>query len=289
MRPAKGETLRRTVDPPEVTRGSTAAPDAAGVLVAASSFTIGCGSARVWRRRSLDPPPPPRGDLGADDEGLTDFRLRRTVTQTARLAPSITLLAKEVEARFPWLATDEGEEELPHHGAYAGTAHYFGAGDRWTEISRGDLSGGRGHTDPAWIIEVLALTDIADARENEPVRGEPCRRYGFAVDLACHPGRVEVPPHRGRRLPWIAGEARVDATGRIRRVTWQQVMPLRARARRRLGATTSWDTSEFWDFGVPTEISVPAVRHTPAAVVIPQAIWRLWRAKRAYERDQRND
>jgi len=112
-------------------------PGAAEILVAASSATTGCGSARVWRRRFLDPAPPSRGDLGGDEEGFTDFRLRRTVSETTR----------------------------------------------------------------------------------------------------------------------------------------------------RLGRTTSWETSEFWDFGVPTEIPVPTVRHTPAAVAVPQAIWALRKAKRAYERN----
>lgn len=223
----------------------------------------------------MEAAPPAHADLRWVEEGVTDFRHLRSAIRTIEIASALDALADGLVARFPWLDSDERDDEVPRRAVYAGAAHFFGAGDAWTVVSRGDVDGRRGHTDPAWILDVLALAETADARAaNEPVRGQPCRRYGFAVDLGRHAARVDAPPYAGSRPPFIAGEAWLDAGGRIRRVTWQKVMLLRPRdPRRPKGSTIMWETTELWDFGLAVDIAVPSAVRTRRG-----ASGRLWRA-----------
>jgi hypothetical protein len=254
--------------------------EAAACVAAAALRTIEAGSARVSRRRFADPPPEPARAFGTAEAGVTDFAHRRTATETPALAPGIELLAERMAARFPRLGealVDGVDTDL--RAVYAGSAALIGHDDRWIAIARGDTSAGRGHTDPVWVVDALAHTDVADLHgEDELVRTQPCRRYGFAVDLGRHTATVQIPPHPGRRPPHITGEAWIDADGRIRRVTWRQAPLLRRRdPRRSRGGRTFWESTELWDYGVAAEIEVPT-----ADVLAPSSssLWEAWRTWR---------
>jgi hypothetical protein len=238
----------------------------------AARATLEAGSARVSQRRFVDPP----GTLISREVGETDFTRRRTRTTVVREDPYG--LMERLETALPWLAddADEGDEAAPSAHLYAGTASWFEfPTGKAVSMGGGDpMARRRGHTDPTWIVEAL-----------EHVHREDCRgddRLGFLVDLAETGAALEIPPHRGRRAPRIAGEVWLDDAGRIRRVTWSAFG--RARPRER-SDRRGWTTSELWDFGTAVTIDLPEPSHEPP---LPLQLVRvasiLWRRKRAYER-----
>jgi hypothetical protein len=139
----------------------------------------------------------------------------------------------------------------------------------------------RAHNDPTWIVEAMTRAATGTAEGHEAVRGEPCGRYSFAVDLARDGAGLELPPHRGRVAPRLSGSVWIDPEGRIRRVTWTQVHARRPRSiRRRRTRVRLWRTVELWEFAIPVDIGVPVAlpaspKPWPLELV---ALW--WRARR---------
>ena len=264
-------------------------------MVAAVAATESEMSARVWRRRFSDPPLPPERDLfGGIEEGVTDFRLRRTRVSPVGRAGS-EALAEAAMKRWPWLRAlededGEGGSDEAIVSVYAGTSQYFGDGDVWSVIAEGDpRAGRRSHTDPLWITELLRHVDEASQRGDLVVRGSNCARFAFRVDLNAHRDEVELPvfkPHT--QAPRLTGEVAVDPEGRVRQITWREIPRRRPRARGRAAAlptVQAWETTELWDFGVPVDIELP---EPPEAGAWPIALagicWRLWQARREYRR-----
>jgi hypothetical protein len=275
--------------------GSSDAETSRGRVVAAVAATESEMSARVSRRRFCDPPSPPERDyFGGTEEGVTDFRLRRTrVSPVGRWWSEV--LAETALKRWPWLraldeedACDGSDEAIVC--VYAGTSAYFGSGDVWSLIAEGDpRARRRSHADPLWITELLRHVDEAWPRGDLVVRGSHCARYAFRVDLNAHRDEVELPvfkPHT--QPPRLTGEVAVDRKGRVRQITWREIPRRRPRARGRAAAlptVQAWETTELWDFGVPVDIELP---EPPEARAWPIALagicWRLWQARREYRR-----
>jgi hypothetical protein len=171
---------------------------------------------------------------------------------------------------------------------YAGTTSFFGAGDNWTRMTDGEPSArGRVHTDPAWILDVLSEAEVSGFRRDvsEPVRGEACERYGFAVRLEHAP--VQLPPHPWSGPPRLFGDAWVDGAGRLRRATWTTAFALRPRWPLNPPATSGWRSVEFWDLGVPVAIEIPEserARRAAWPLDLGKFLWELRRRRRAWER-----
>jgi hypothetical protein len=172
---------------------------------------------------------------------------------------------------------------------YAGTASYFGSGDRWTPVADGNPDARqRTPADPAWIVEVLCRAQVMSTPNDETgdVRGEPCERHRFEVQLAHPRDALQLPPHRGSTPPQLVGEAWLDAHGRLRRVTWRRkTYSRRPRWPREASRTTGSETVELWDFGVVATIAVPQLpRRFPGAGIVDIAsVWsQLSRQRRQY-------
>lgn len=260
------------------------------LIASAARTTLASGSARVQRIRYADPPPPPENDFGQTELGVTDFERHRTSVEQV-WGQGVTLFAEQLAARYPWLEDDDdSSEDEPTHMIYAGTASFYGAGGRWTPISRADVSVyKRGHTDPVWILEALQFVDQAEGLDRrEAVRGEGCQVVRFGIRLERHRWQLAIPPHPGSTAPRLRGEVWVDDAGRIRRVTWTRIDRRRPR-----GPFTSpperqyWQRTELWAFGVEAKIELPPVEppdRTPFLIDLAQMVWWIWRRKRAYER-----
>ncbi len=231
---------------------------AAGPRVAAAArATIGAGSARVWSCAFGD-----AGEIWMSEEGLSDFRGFRTRTTQAD-APAFDRFVETLEERYPWLRDDDDDADGPPPvTVYAGTASFFGSDGRWTRIADGEASARcRVHSDPAWILDALSQAEISEFTlgVTEPVRGEPCERYGFAVNLERRHLALQVPPHPWSRPPRLHGDAWIDGEGRLRRATWINAYVLRPRWPLNPSATSGWRTVEFWDLSAPAAIDVPTL------------------------------
>jgi hypothetical protein len=237
----------------------------------AARATLEAGSARVSQRRFVDPP----GTLISREVGETDFTRRRTRTEVRWEDPDG--IGERLEAAFPWLG-DEDDDDAAALPAmlYAGTASWFEfpAGNAASMGDGDSMARRRTHTDPTWILETLEHVHREDRRGDG--------RFGFLVDLAETGSALEIPPHRGRRPPRIAGDVWLDEAGRIRSVTWSRFDRARSRDR---SDRRHWATSDLWDFGAPVRIELPeAAREPPLPLRLAQLAWILWRRKRAYER-----
>ena len=143
-----------------------------------------------------------------------------------------------------------------------------------------------------WIAEVLGRVDGALERAGDAVGGEPCRRFGFGIDLRHHRERLALRSQRPLGDPRLAGDVWIDAAGRIRRVTWTRVAARRPRSPLRdIGVAEGlWHTTELSDFGLDVYIEPPAVVDDEDLPSFPVVLWEvsgaLWRAKRAYDRRQ---
>jgi len=127
-----------------------------------------------------------------------------------------------------------------------------------------------------------SYADEATARGEDVVRGVACERWEFRVDPALHRELRERESGSER----IAGDAWIDADGRLRRVTWTRLLRRRSRWPRKPGPRP-WQTTELWDFGVPVEIEVPTVEpeeRAPWPIGVVRIAWKLWRRRRAYRR-----
>jgi hypothetical protein len=251
------------------------------IVAAAARATLGAGSARVWACSFSD-----TGEVWMSSEGLSDFAAYRTRT-TSTSGPALEAIVSTLEERFPWLRDDDEADESPQEMVYAGLASFFGSGDAWTVIGDGDSAvRERSHTDPAWILDALSQARISafprDA--SEPVRGEPCERYGFTVDLRDAP--VQLPPHPWSGPPRLHGDAWIDGEGRLRRATWLNAYRLRPRWPLNPSPTSGWMTVEFWDLGLPVTIEVPEVERRRSFLILDlislhRHFHRLRRAHRA--------
>jgi hypothetical protein len=213
--------------------------------------TEAAGTARVRRRRFSAPPREP--DLAASaEEGVTEFARRRTRTATTDMSGM-----KAALAHVPWLGRWLGEYEPDEASwsAYVGTAQYFATEDVATMMGEGDPDAPRrGPMDPVWILDALRVADEAWPAGDG--------RLAFSVDPGAHRDAIEAPAHRPQTRPSrITGEATLDASGRIREVTWRSIPRVRRRgpfAQRR--DFDLWTTTELWDFGLPVEIELPQTR-----------------------------
>ena len=233
----------------------------------AARATLAAGTARLWRVRFATG----RERPSSTEEGVTEFARRRTRTTIEHdMAGAMDYLERIVD-RWPWLADDD-DPVGPSEMLYAGTASFHVAGDGPPVQLGGDVDAPRrGHTDPTWILDVLAHAGSEERLAAGCVR--------FATDLADTGAAIELPPVRGRTAPRVAGEAWLDAAGRIRRATWR-VVP-----RRDPDAHVAWSTTDLWDFGVPVEIDRPEpAAETPLPIALAQLARALRRRKRAYER-----
>jgi hypothetical protein len=217
---------------------------------------------------------------------VVDFAAQRTRTKQF-LGPALERLVRATEERWPWL--QDGSE--PDRGAsvmvYAGTASYFASGDRWTPVADGTPEARqRTPADPAWIVEALCRAQVMSSPNGESgeVRGEPCERHRFEVQLARRRDALQLPPHRGSTPPRLVGEAWLDAHGRLRRVTWRRKTYSR-RPRWPGEPSRTTGSVELWDFGVVATIAVPQLpRRLPGAGIVDIAsVWRqLSRQRREY-------
>jgi hypothetical protein len=253
-------------------------------IATAVATTEAALSARVWRRRFIDPPPPPERDFAAAvDEGVTDFALRRTRVSAVDDS-GVDAVAAFMEKRWPWLALLDEEEDASADGeqfewVYAGTAGYLGNGEFWAQIGDGDpASTRRGHNDPLWIVDLLRHADEAWPRERSVVRGAACERVAFRVAASAHRDEVER----------VTGEVAIDAEGRIRQVTWSPIPRGRKRGpAARRPSSRMWQTTELWDFGVAADIPLPQTRERPSrwwAIDAAEFARELWAARRDYKR-----
>ena len=267
-------------------------------IAAAARETVASGSARVHARVFSDPPQPPEHDFGSVQEGVTDFARRRTRAEERPTGRGWESLVGRFVARWPWLddlggEEDDGEDEQqPVRIVYAGTNRYVYGDDRgWCSYSGddGDDDASARHTlDPAWIVGVLAGVDGACERAAGRVGGEPCRRFGFGIDLRRHLERLALRSQRPFGNPHLAGDVWIDAAGRIRRVTWTSFAARRPRSPLRdVGVVEGlWRTTELSAFGLAVDIEVPVVVEDDDRRPWPLVLWQLsgamWRAKRAY-------
>jgi hypothetical protein len=241
------------------------------ILRDAARATLAAGSASVARRCFLEP----GGEIWRSEEGAVDFTRRRTRTTVA--SRGAEPLVEQLLERYPWLDHGDDDEELgPAESVYAGTASWFVyPGGASARIAVGDPGAARrGHADPAWIVEVLEHVQREDRRGDD--------RFGFLVDLTETGSALELPPHRGRGRPRIAGEAWLDEAGRISRATWSRFD--RARSRKPSDRRV-WTTTDLWDFGTPVEIALPPPsREPPLALGLVRLARELRRRKRGYSR-----
>lgn len=250
---------------------------------AAARATLDAGSARVWRVW-FGAPRAAAGEteVWSTEEGLSDFGACRTRTaQTAGTA--LVRLANATEERWPWLGDDSDTDDSPRYRVYAGTASFFGAGSRWSQITVGDVGARRRmHTDPAWILDALSQVQVRGVRrgQTDAVRGQPCERYGFEVDLKRAHDALQLPPYRGTRPPRLIGDAWIDAQGRLRRATWVRVNARRPRSPLKPPATSTWQTVEFWDLGVAPAIEVPTVAPSRRSWWLLDLLTLWWRFRR---------
>jgi hypothetical protein len=257
------------------------------VVAPAARATLASGTARVWQESFFHPPEARLERFVTSQEGVTDLAARRT--RTEQEVPSfLGEWAARTRERYPWLDGDDSaernERERPRPViVYAGTAEFFGIGDRWSAAVEGDHTApARGTRDPLWIVEALTYADQETARAADVVRGVTCERWEFRVDPALHHELRTSGPER------IAGDAWVDPEGRLRRVTWTRLARGRPRWPRKASPRHLWHTTELWDFGVPVEIEVPTVapeQPTPWPIGVVQIAWELWRRRRAYRRN----
>lgn len=261
----------------------------------AARTTLALGSVRVWERRFSDPPPRPEWDFTDVAEGVSDLTSVRTVMRST-IAPVWAHLAELIVKRFPWLddgdeADDDDDDEAV--AVYAGTAAFLGHGDRWMALAsdKGDIhAGSRGPTDPLWIVEALTVVDEASVREGqrEIVRGAPCQRLGFMIDMRTKVGKPGSRPSP-RMSERLRGDVWIDGDDRVRRVTWRRPIKQRPRSPIKPPAFTMWRTVELWDFGVDARIEIPTPMEpepNPSLREILGAIRALWRGKRAYDRQR---
>ncbi len=262
------------------------------MVAAAARHTLALGSARVWACRFSEPSRPPERSTTRVAEGVADLaNVRARMRETS--APVWDYIADRIIERFPWLDDDEPDDgDFDPVIVYAGTAAFLGNGDRWIEMAggaKGDPGAGRRRPhDPLWILEALTIADEGVPRCEEPVRGDPCRRLEFRVDLRTGGDDLE-----GRHLPAhserVAGDVWIDEHQRVRRVTWKRPFKYRPRSPFKLPQVTSWRSVQLWDFGIPVDIEIPtpmAPEPGPSLREIYHGIGALWRRRRAYERRQ---
>jgi hypothetical protein len=265
-------------------------------IAAAARTTLAAGSARVHGRIFHDPPRPPETDLGSRFQGVTDLARHRTRVEQRFSGHCWGALDELLVERFPWLGDVEGDaDDVPESMTmvYAGTRRFFGDDRGWYSVGEGDVQARRRHeADPVWIVEVLGRVDGAEERAADDVRGEPCRRLGFGIDLRRHRERLSLPSRGALAGPRLAGDVWIDAAGRIRRVTWASATARRPRSPLNTGIGHGvWHTTELWDFGVGVDIDVPKVEpdRTPFLRTLFEISAEVWRTKRAYERRSRTN
>jgi hypothetical protein len=262
------------------------------LVAAAARKTLASGSARVWECRFTDPAPPSERSFVRFAEGVADLANVRVHVRTS-VPPVFTHLSDRLLERFPWLDDDpeaaDGGEDDDGFTIHAGTAGFLGSGDRWMPLGldAGDLSAGRrAVNDPLWILEALTAAGDATPLSEDPVRGEPCRRLRFDVDLRSAPADLEGRELRGQS-DRVTGDVWIDTDDRIRRVTWRRPFMHRPRSPLKLPPFRAWRTVELWDFGIPVDIEIPTPMEPgpgPSPREIYAGVGALWRRKRAYER-----
>lgn len=251
-------------------------------IEAAARATLGAGSARVWACWFGD-----SGEVSTSEEGVSDFVGYRTRTTTTP-GPMVVRWATELEERFPWLHDEE--DGSPACKVYAGPVSFMGSGDNWTRMKQGEPSvRRRGHTDPAWILDVLSQAEVSGFRREvtDEVRGEPCECYAFAAGFG-H-AALELPPHPWSGPPRLFGDLWIDSDGRLRRATWTTAFALRPRWPLNPPPTSGWRSVEFWDLNVPVAIAVPELeRERRGAWILDLArfYWELRRRRRAWNRSR---
>jgi hypothetical protein len=270
----------------------------------AACETARAGGVRVWGETALGPPSEESRVLSMR-EGIADVASRRvdfTETVGPAAAESMRRATRMVWERIPWLLTDEEFEDFQSPiTTYA--QRVFVGGQRFDShpyfhtwyYETGDLSRPRRRPDdPLWIIDVLQWVDEASHIGSGEVRGVACNRLGFHVDLELHRGALAV-PRTGVPLgaPHLAGEAWVDESSRLRRVSFVQI----PRRRPRFGVDVcdpdqrTRTTLELWDFGIPVSIEVPEIEGPKfGAAQMARLVFHvaqfLQRRKREYGRQQ---
>jgi hypothetical protein len=233
---------------------------------AAARLTLAAGSARVWERVFLDPPPTklPITLMEQTVEGVADLA-RRRVRINAIDAPGWDALAERIRRKWPWLDDSEDDDDDAEFTTVFADGHRFsGTGGRWFSVEVSDREG-----DPTRILDVLSLARDGDRLGSEEVRGAACERVAFSA-------------------PEERGDAWIDAAGLVRRVTWRRPLRVRPRARPKEEPPKLWHTTELWDFGLPVEIEVPEAQPPPDSGPFVRDIAEigtsLWRRRRDYRR-----
>ena len=213
--------------------GTAAQADRA--VATAVARTLAAGSARTAVRIAVSGP---AGTTTMGGEGVSDLRGGRG-RMTLRYG---TAAAARIEVVY-----DRGVvyERLPVPSA----------GDRpWLRLDLSRLLGQPGGNDPAQTVRYLrAASGLADAGR-ERVRGVPTRRYRATLDLA----RTADALPAGARAAYLKllaaqGPTRrpaglwLDGQGRLRRLRYRGAS----------GRATATFTTEYWDFGVPADVSLP--------------------------------
>ena len=241
----------------------------------AARHTLASGSARVWRCTFAEPAPPPERSSTRYAEGVAD--LANVRVRTREKAPPVWDDREDDD--------DPDEEMIKVH---AGTAAWVSLGDCWIALAKGTgnpHAGRRGHGDPLWILEALTVVGEAAPRadEAELVRGEPCRRVPFEIDLSTAGAHLDEA--RMRALSdRISGDAWIDDEHRVRRVTWKRPYRQRPRSPLKLPPVTIWRTVELWDFGVPVQIELPTPSPPepgPSPRDVVAGIGALWRRRQS--------
>jgi hypothetical protein len=264
--------------------------DVAGV----ARHTLASGSARVWQCTFAEPAPPPERSSTTYAEGVADLANVR-VRMRERCPPVWAYFAERIAERFPWLDDDEEDDDgdVEAIKVCAGTSAWWGTDDHWIAMGGGvgnPFARRRGPEDPLWILEALTIAGEAAPRSEQPelVRGEPCARVPFEIDLRT--GGTQLDEARMRALSdRLRGDVWIDGENRVRRATWKRPYRGRPRSPFKLPPVTLWRTVELWDFGTPVRIELPTTSPPepgPSLREMFDGLGALWRRKRAYERRQ---
>jgi hypothetical protein len=226
---------------------------------------------------------PPEISFGAD--GVVDLstRLSRLEDHSRR----VDELAEMISHRFPWLDDDDQESNGPFISYYQGRTAVFGRPGEWV---RHDL-GARSQRDPTLILDLLVdLPLITTAEEGtDAVRGVRCERYGGRLDASqvdmWNGAPMEAPDRPLHIKAWV------DPAGRLVRGAWRSVLVRRPRSPLALTPPKqpTWNTVDFYDFGVDLDIEMPADAHhldegSGSWLDVGRGVLDLWKRHAAWKR-----
>lgn len=251
-------------------------------VVRAPERTIALGTARVWEGDFYDEALREPAGISTG-EGLADFAGRSTRIEH-RATEEERELARRLSERFPEIADEEDDE--PTVSLNYGGRSFFGSSAGWMEFHAARQEDPMRPNHPLWLLGVLtAVGPDIDVAGQEMVRATPTIQYRARIDIEAArlvaPGSLPRLTRRTRRY-WSALQVAVwlDESGVIRRMGWINVPRVRPRAPWPPKPRPTWKLVEFWDFGVPVEISLPS--DVPRTA--PQPWWKmaleLWRWRR---------